>query len=1369
MSTIVTRAGKGSPLTNNEVDSNFTNLNTDKVETITSADGSVVVSSSGTTRDLSVGIAGSTATLISQVRNETGAALTKGTVVYISGASGNKAVVSKARANSDSTSAQTYGVVQADIPNNQNGYVVVIGAVSGLNTSAFTDGTQLYLSGTTAGEYTSTKPSAPTHLVYVGVVTYSHATQGTIQVKIQNGYEMDELHDVAISSLVTGQILVYNASTGLWSNSSVLSSYLPLAGGTLTGGVTLNASRFYVSSAASGQPYNATIHIRDGEATGANNSFAGIAFSSSPGADYVIGKYSNSGTGYLEIRNHTAASLWRMDSTGAVTQAGALLINNGANLIIQAASGSTDSGDIVFRNGSGEEVHRLWDNGGDGLSHRYNAGTAYRLLTAGNYNSYSPSLTGSGASGTWGISITGNSGYASYSGYAPLLSNSGQYVWSASTTPTGYSQGVQTSFVRNNEGWQSFGSVMTMNTYSGGGGALQLYVPYSPTYGGTGLQVRFGNYDVSSGNAWTSWKTLLASDNYSSYALPLSGGDMTGRIRMGTFANSQNNTGEAWIGRASDRSTGTFTVQLGNSADRVFEVVDNAWSQVIFAAGMNALNYKGSAILHAGNYTSYRPPVLAPINTTASGVSNWNPGSLTYQAWGQYFTNSNISGDSGDLTLWLRPSQYSGGGTELNMYIDGDFYSGINQRVLNASNFSSYALPLSGGTVTGLTYFTASESLQLKGIRGQFAGGSDGQGIHLYSNVDIGYPSGWGGGFGYTPSQGLSTYGGIRAAYGNGMVAWNGTTPGTGVGAVHLGSASATGSSGMALTWGARDSSSGATAQAGIYIVSDGSYGTRMYLATTDSYVTGSRSAVSIDEGGNVNVMRGTLKQGGNQVLHAGNYGSYSAFGGKVTSAGNNGFANDVYYSGVRNPIWSFGNASSYGISYYQGTAGIGSQDSFGVSLNGTTSVTSNNFAVGVSNSYVNNNVILHAGNYTNYTLPLGGGWYGSGLPGSRWNGLSVSGGEIVFGNGLPNAGQLGILVDGCYVAGENNGFWSMGSDNSWGSRRGMYWDGSYLNFTTNTPTARFQSFLCDGSPTISGTLSTGDVINLGYNVNGSIATSARRGIDFHYSPDTNYWIGKRGGAWTQPLDVSFYTGIRYHAHRSYGGHRFYIDGYDSTLAMTIGDNGSGVNVTSSVTTSDWFYINGGNGVYWNSYGRGIRAADNEYSYGNIGTYGAGLNGWRGYAIYPNNCILMAGGSSVGIYNPSGGIWLQLSDMSGNITFAGNVTAYSDLRLKHNVREIDDVVARRNTLAKSAIKYERDGRIRIGYGAQTLRDNGCPEFVMEADDAMKLATGLGTLSVDYGETAAVLAVASKMTDDRVAALEAKIAKLEAIIETLIGD
>jgi hypothetical protein len=211
--------------------------------------------------------------------------------------------------------------------------------------------------------------------------------------------------------------------------------------------------------------------------------------------------------------------------------------------------------------------------------------------------------------------------------------------------------------------------------------------------------------------------------------------------------------------------------------------------------------------------------------------------------------------------------------------------------------------------------------------------------------------------------------------------------------------------------------------------------------------------------------------------------------------------------------------------------------------------------------------------------------------------------------------------------------------------------------------------------------------------------------------------------------------------------------------------NPNGSSNLFSVTTNDWYYVNGGSGVYWNSYGRGIRAADNEYSYGNIGTYGGGLNGWRGYGVYPNNSILMSNGSSHGWYNPQYG-WMFIMDGVGNVTFGNNVTAYSDLRLKNNVREIDNVVERRDALALAAIKYERDGRTRIGYGAQTLRDHGCAEFVHEADDALKIVTGMGTLSVDYGETTAILAVTSKMTDDRVAALEAKVQQLLEIINEL---
>jgi hypothetical protein len=156
-------------------------------------------------------------TLIREIRNATGATLTKGTVVYISGATGNKPTVSKALATGDSTSAQTFGLCQVDIPNNSNGYIVCVGDITGLDTSAFTEGTQLYLSSTTAGTYTSTKQYAPAHLVYIGVVTRSHPTLGQIEVKIQNGYEMDEIHDVLITSKANNDGLFYESSTSLLS------------------------------------------------------------------------------------------------------------------------------------------------------------------------------------------------------------------------------------------------------------------------------------------------------------------------------------------------------------------------------------------------------------------------------------------------------------------------------------------------------------------------------------------------------------------------------------------------------------------------------------------------------------------------------------------------------------------------------------------------------------------------------------------------------------------------------------------------------------------------------------------------------------------------------------------------------------------------------------------------------------------------------------------------------------------------------------------------------------------------------------------------------------------------------------------------
>lgn len=154
--------------------------------------------------------------------NGTGSSIAKGSVVYISGAQGQRPSVTLALAGSDATSARTFGVAAEAIANGAEGIVVEFGIVHGLNTSSYSVGQTLYLSGTTPGAFQTTKPVAPTHLVYVANVISVSSTAGRIFVKIQNGYELEELHDVLITAPTGGQALVYDGASGLWKNTTAV-------------------------------------------------------------------------------------------------------------------------------------------------------------------------------------------------------------------------------------------------------------------------------------------------------------------------------------------------------------------------------------------------------------------------------------------------------------------------------------------------------------------------------------------------------------------------------------------------------------------------------------------------------------------------------------------------------------------------------------------------------------------------------------------------------------------------------------------------------------------------------------------------------------------------------------------------------------------------------------------------------------------------------------------------------------------------------------------------------------------------------------------------------------------------------------------
>lgn len=147
-------------------------------------------------------------------------------VVIVSGAAGQRLSVKLAKADNDANSAGTLGVVCENIAVNQEGFICSVGQLTQINTTGslqgetWADGDSLYLSPTVFGAVTNIKPSAPNHEVRIGYVEYAHGVNGKIYVKIDNGYEIDELHNVSITTPSKGNYLEYNGT--VWVNQGII-------------------------------------------------------------------------------------------------------------------------------------------------------------------------------------------------------------------------------------------------------------------------------------------------------------------------------------------------------------------------------------------------------------------------------------------------------------------------------------------------------------------------------------------------------------------------------------------------------------------------------------------------------------------------------------------------------------------------------------------------------------------------------------------------------------------------------------------------------------------------------------------------------------------------------------------------------------------------------------------------------------------------------------------------------------------------------------------------------------------------------------------------------------------------------------------
>jgi hypothetical protein len=213
----------------------------------------------------------------------------------------------------------------------------------------------------------------------------------------------------------------------------------------------------------------------------------------------------------------------------------------------------------------------------------------------------------------------------------------------------------------------------------------------------------------------------------------------------------------------------------------------------------------------------------------------------------------------------------------------------------------------------------------------------------------------------------------------------------------------------------------------------------------------------------------------------------------------------------------------------------------------------------------------------TYYIDPNGNGTRAAYLNGNLWiNPKSEPYGEGITFN-MPTQATWGGLrwyrngPGGSYAGNWAFGYFGSESTNDIGFHNGTNgWrlDHSFNNSVTGSFRAPIfydsnnTAYYIDAAGTTRlGDVQMGNVLNL----NGwqeSIATTLFRGIEFHSVGDRSYYIGKPAGAWTQPLEIHFFTGIRYRAHLSYGGHQFY-DINDGALKFSI-SNGSNI-VSSAV------------------------------------------------------------------------------------------------------------------------------------------------------------------------------------------------------------
>jgi len=419
--------------------------------------------------------------LIQKIVNKETSTITKGKVVHISGTITNtdRIGVKLADWSNDSYSANTLGLAMNDIAPDQEGYALVAGTLEKVatNKDGWSQGIILYLSS--SGDLTHVKPQAPKHTVSIGqVIREGVSAVGSIYVKIQNGYELDELHDVLVNNASDGDLLIRSGS--LWKNTKELTGSYNLDG-------YLTASKIYVdpntvNNITVTYAVTASRFLGEGNyaAVNQNNTFlSGNTFNGSQANVFNTVITASEDVAFLKnIRVNGTASIGHIQNI----ESSALQV--GEKLIV-LVSGSTEELDL-------DEAGLLWGSGSNlGTPNdeyafvRYDVQHSHLHLYPGLY--VSGTLTASSNIYTQN-SITASTGFSGSSYYGDIFS--GSQFTASSGVSSSYIYGTQISASTGFSGSTYYG-----NTFNGSVISASVAVSSSLF---TGSSVRVNNITASS-------------------------------------------------------------------------------------------------------------------------------------------------------------------------------------------------------------------------------------------------------------------------------------------------------------------------------------------------------------------------------------------------------------------------------------------------------------------------------------------------------------------------------------------------------------------------------------------------------------------------------------------------------------------------------------------------------------------------------------------------------------------------------------------------------------------------------------------------------------------------------------------------------